>query len=124
LGSGGASKAVSYILQQKSIPFQIVSRNKTKQNITYNEITAELTRHTTFIINTTPLGMFPNIDEMPQIPYAALNENNVLIDLIYNPEETLFLKEGRKRGAITINGLPMLKAQADASWELFICASE
>jgi shikimate dehydrogenase len=67
--------------------------------------------------------MFPNTDEMPQIPYAALNENNVLIDLIYNPEETLFLKEGKKRGAFTINGLPMLKAQAEASWELFKCTS-
>ena len=124
LGSGGASKAISYVLQQKNIPFQIVSRKKTKETITYNEITDELIHHTTFIINTTPLGMFPNMDEMPQIPYAALNENNVLIDLIYNPEETLFLKEGKKRGAFTINGLSMLKAQAEASWKLFICASE
>jgi len=120
LGSGGASKAVSYVLQQKNIPLRIVSRKKTEETITYNEITEELIHHATFIINTTPLGMFPNINEMPQIPYTALYSDHILIDLIYNPEETLFLKEGKKQGAFIINGLPMLKVQADASWELFM----
>jgi len=119
LGSGGASKAVRHVLQQKGIPFQIVSRKKTKETITYNEVTAELIHRTTLIINTTPLGMFPSVDEMPQIPYTALHTEHILIDLIYNPEETLLLKEGKKRGTFTINGLPMLIAQADASWNLF-----
>jgi shikimate dehydrogenase len=119
LGSGGASKAVAYVLKQRNIPFQMVSRNKTEETITYNDITEEIINHHTFIINTTPLGMFPNTDEMPQIPYSALNSNHVLIDLIYNPKETLFLKEGKKHGTFTMNGLTMLKTQAEASWKLF-----
>ena len=119
LGSGGASKAVSHVLQQKNIPFQIVSRKKTNETITYNEITDKLIHHTQFIINTTPLGMFPNVNEMPPIPYTALHGEHILIDLIYNPEETLFLKEGKKRGASVMNGLAMLRAQADAGWGLF-----
>jgi shikimate dehydrogenase len=119
LGTGGASKAVSYVLSQKKIPFQLISRKKTEKTITYNEVTDELIHQSTFIINTTPLGMFPNINEKPPIPYSALNSNHILIDLIYNPEETLFLKEGNKCGAFVINGLEMLKAQAEESWKLF-----
>jgi len=119
LGAGGAAKAVCYVLKQKNIPFQIVSRKKTEQTITYDEVTEELIRHSSFIINTTPLGMFPNINEMPQIPYAALNSEHILIDLIYNPEETLFLKEGKNRGALTVNGLEMFYAQAEASYIIF-----
>jgi len=119
LGSGGVSKSVCYVLKQKNIPFQVVSRKKTANTITYNEVTEELIHHVTLIINTTPLGMFPNVDVMPQIPYTTLNNSHILIDLIYNPEETLFLKEGKKQGALTFNGLTMFKAQAEASWKLF-----
>ena len=119
LGSGGASKAVCYVLKQKNTPFQIVSRKKTEKTITYNEVTEELIRRSTLIINTTPLGMFPHTDEMPPIPYAALHSEHILIDLIYNPEETLFLKEGKKYGAFIINGLSMFEAQAEESWRLF-----
>jgi shikimate dehydrogenase len=110
---------VCYVLKQKNIPFRVVSRKKTANTITYNEVTEELIHHVTLIINTTPLGMFPNVDEMPQIPYSALDSSHILIDLIYNPEETLFLKEGKKQGALTFNGLTMFKAQAEASWKLF-----
>jgi len=127
LGSGGASKAVCYVLKQKKIPFQIVSRNKTDHTITYNELTELITNHYplntnhyTLIINTTPLGMFPHTNELPPIPYPALTHNHILIDLIYNPEVTLFLKEGKKRGAFTINGLEMFEAQAEESWRLFL----
>jgi shikimate dehydrogenase len=120
LGSGGAAKAVCYVLKQRDIPFQIVSRVKSAETITYHELTEELIRNTTCIINTTPLGMFPNINEMPPIHYKALDSNHILIDLIYNPEETLFLKEGKKRGAFTINGMTMFTAQAEASYDLMI----
>ena len=126
LGSGGAAKAVFYVLKQRNIPFQIVSRKKNNHTITYNEATELITNHYTLytihytlIINTTPLGMFPNMNELPHIPYHALTHNHILIDLIYNPAETLFLKEGRKRGALTMNGLEMFKAQAEESWRLF-----
>jgi len=119
LGGGGASKAVCFVLKRRNIPFQIVSRKKTEETIAYNEITEHLIHQTTLIINTTPVGMFPFTDEKPQIPYSALHQNHILIDLIYNPEETLFLQEGKKRGAFIINGLIMLKAQAEASMRLF-----
>jgi len=119
LGSGGASKAVCHVLKQKNILFQIVSRKKTEKTITYDEITDKFIHQTTFIINTTPVGMFPRTDAKPQIPYSALHQKHILIDLIYNPEETLFLKEGKKRGASIMNGLTMFKAQAEKNWELF-----
>jgi len=119
LGSGGASKVVCYVLKQKNIPFQIVSRKKNNYTITYNEATELITNHYTLIINTTPLGMFPHTDELPPIPYPALTHNHILIDLIYNPEETLFLKEGKKRGALTINGLTMFEAQAEETYLWF-----
>jgi len=119
LGTGGASKAVGYVLMQKNIPFQLISRTKTENTLTYSEISHFIINHHTLIINTTPLGMFPNVKQMPPIPYSALNGKHILIDLIYNPAETLFLKEGKKRGAPTINGMEMFTAQAEKSWELF-----
>ena len=119
LGSGGASKAVCYVLNQRKIPYQIVSRNKTPQTITYDEITQLIINHYPLIINTTPLGMFPHIEEKPPLPYSAINSNHVFIDLIYNPEETLFLKEGKKQGATTINGAMMFYAQAEESYLRF-----
>jgi len=119
LGSGGASKSVCYVLNQKKIPYQIVSRNKTQHTITYDEITQLIINHYTLIINTTPLGMFPNMDEKPPLLYSAINSNHILIDLIYNPEETLFLKEGKKQGATTINGVTMFQTQAEKSYLIF-----
>jgi len=119
LGSGGASKAVCYVLDQRKIPYQIVSRNKTPQTITYDEITPLIINHYPLIINTTPLGMFPHIDETPPLPYSVINSNHVFIDLIYNPEETLFLKEGKKQGATTVNGLLMFETQAEESYLQF-----
>jgi shikimate dehydrogenase len=119
LGSGGAAKAVCYVLKQRNIPFQIVSRKKTEKTITYNDLTELIINHSPLIINTTPLGMFPQTDEKPPIPYPALNSEHILIDLIYNPEETLFLKEGKKRGATVINGLAMFETQAEATYMKF-----
>ena len=119
LGSGGAAKAVCYVLKQINIPFQIVSRNKTEETITYDGLTELIINHSLLIINTTPLGMFPHTDELPPIPYPALTSKHILIDLIYNPEETLFLKEGKKRGAVTINGLAMFETQAEETYIRF-----
>jgi shikimate dehydrogenase len=127
LGLGGAAKAVCYVLKQKNIPFQIVSRKKTDKTITYDEITETLMQQSSIIINTTPLGMFPNIDNQPKIPYSQLNSNHILIDLIYNPDKTLFLKEGKERGALIINGLTMFTTQAEESYLKFtfgVCFDE
>ena len=115
-GTGGASKAVQYVLKKNNIPYQLVSRDPLKGDFTYHDLTPEIIQSHLLIINTTPVGMAPNIDAAPSIPYDALTPQHTLFDLIYNPEETLFLKHGREKGATTINGLTMLHAQAEASW--------
>lgn len=119
LGTGGASKAIQHVLRKKNIPFHLVSRNPLKGHFTYVSLTPEDIGKHLFIINATPVGMTPKIDEAPLIPYEALTSQHVLFDLIYNPEETLFLKHGKEHGAQTINGLTMLHAQAEASWEIW-----
>ena len=119
LGTGGASKAVQYVLKKHDINFHLVSRNPSKGHFTYETLTPDVIKHHLLIINATPAGMAPNIDEAPVIPYEALTSEHVLFDLIYNPEETLFLKRGKAKGAQTINGLSMLYAQAEASWRIW-----
>lgn len=119
LGTGGASKAVQYVLKKHNLPYHLVSRNPEKGHFTYETLTPEVIKEHLLIINTTPLGMAPNIDEAPIIPYEALTSEHVLFDLIYNPEETLFLKRGKERNAQTINGLSMLYAQAEAAWNIW-----
>lgn len=126
LGTGGASKAVQYVLHQRNIPYHLVSRDPSKGDFTYHDLTSDIIKSHMTIINATPVGMFPNVDEAPALPYEALTNQHTLIDLIYNPEETLFLRHGSEHGATTINGLSMLHAQADASWEIWglVIASE
>ncbi len=119
LGSGGAAKAVSYVLQKLNIPFLIVSRRSRPEKITYSEITPPLLEAYFLIINTTPLGMSPNVFDAPQLPYNAISEQHFLFDLIYNPEETFFLKRGRNQGALTKNGLEMLYLQAEKAWNIW-----
>lgn len=119
LGTGGASKAVQYVLKKHDLPYHLVSRNPEKGHFTYETLTPENLQSHLLIINTTPVGMAPNIDEAPVLPYEALTSEHVLFDLIYNPEETLFLKRGKERNAQTINGLSMLYAQAEASWKIW-----
>ena len=119
LGTGGASKAVQYVLKKHGIAFHLVSRDTAKGDYTYAQLTSDIIKEHLLIINTTPLGTFPNVTEAPPIPYEAISPNHALIDLIYNPEETLFLKYGRKHGAKILNGLGMLHAQAEASWEIW-----
>ena len=119
MGTGGASKAVQYVLKKHNINFHLVSRDPSKGHFTYETLTPDVIKQHLLIINATPVGMAPNIDEAPVIPYEALTSEHVLFDLIYNPEETLFLKRGKERGAKTINGLSMLYAQAEASWRIW-----
>ena len=116
LGTGGASKAIRYVLDKREIPYHVVSRDPEKGDFTYDTLNQQDLHKHLLIINTTPIGMFPKVNESPHIPYEAITKKHILIDLIYNPEETLFLRNGRLRGAHTINGLTMLHAQAEASW--------
>ncbi len=123
LGSGGASKAVQYVLNKKGIPYKIVSRKLGMRNeklgISYEEINIKGFEPYSIIINATPVGMFPNVNECLELPYSTANENNVFIDLIYNPEETLFMKKGKAQGAAAYNGLTMLHEQAEAAWNIW-----
>jgi shikimate dehydrogenase len=117
LGTGGSAKAVKHVLRKVGIPFFSVSR-KEENAIRYTEIGNYFGNYN-LIINTTPLGMFPNTEACPDIPYEQLTEKDFLFDLVYNPEETLFLKKGKQQGAKTQNGLEMLKLQAEKSWEIW-----
>lgn len=120
LGTGGASKAVQYTLRQLGIHYSIVSRSIGKGDYQYEELTPEIIQSHLLIVNATPVGMAPNINEAPNLPYDAITPQHTLIDLIYNPDETLFLRKGKEHDAITINGLTMLHAQAEASWDIWV----
>lgn len=120
LGTGGASKAVSFVLKNKNIDFQFITRNVRYENQkSYNELKKEGFHDNELIINATPIGMHPNANNCLDLPFETLNPSNILIDLIYNPEETIFLKRGKSQGAKTFNGLKMLYLQADAAWEIW-----
>lgn len=120
LGTGGASLAVAYSLQQLNLEFLFVSRRAGRNNtIAYADIDEAMLREYTIIINTTPLGTYPEVHQYPAIPYQFLNESHYLYDLVYNPAETLFLKKGKDRGAIIQNGADMLIIQAEESWKIW-----
>ena len=119
LGTGGASKAVKQALKDMEIGFISVSRTAQEGMITYADITAEIIENNQLIINTTPLGMFPKVDVCPSIPYQFLTNQHYLYDLVYNPEETLFMKKGKEKGAKTIHGMEMLIGQAEKAWEIW-----
>ena len=119
LGTGGASKAVDYGLRSLGIATKFVSRTKRPGFFTYEEITPEIIKDYNIIVNCTPLGMYPNTDVCPTLPYEAMDSHNLLYDLLYNPDETLFMQKGKEHGAITKNGLEMLLLQAFASWEFW-----
>lgn len=118
-GTGGASKAVKYVLKKLAIPFTVVSRNPSKTQLSYNDLSEDLIAQNTILINCTPLGTSPNITECVPIPYNAITPNHLLYDLIYNPVETTFLKKGKEQGATIKNGLEMLQLQAEKSWEIW-----
>ncbi|HKJ06069.1 MAG TPA: shikimate dehydrogenase [Flavobacteriaceae bacterium] len=119
LGTGGASKAIKYALKNMGITFTQVSRKTDNQYLNYNQLTEEILKEYTIIINCTPLGVHPNTEQLPDIPYQYITENHLMFDLIYNPSTTKFLKEGKKQGATIKNGLEMLQLQAEKSWEIW-----
>ncbi len=119
LGVGGGSKAVAYALKKMNINFKIVSRRPNEGQLSFDKISDEIINTHHLIINTTPLGMFPNVQTYPPLPYQQLTAKHILFDLAYNPDETVFLKKGKEKGAITLNGLKMLHYQAEKSWEIW-----
>jgi len=119
LGTGGASKAVCYTLKSLGISVIQVSRNAKPDAITYNDVNASIINKVSLIVNTTPLGMYPDISSRPDLNYNLIGNEHILFDLVYNPEMTWFLKEGKKRGATIIPGLKMLYSQAEKSWSLW-----
>lgn len=119
LGTGGASKAINYGLKSLGIEPVFVSRYERPGTIQYQSITPDVVHEYNVIVNCTPLGMYPNTDECPQLPYEAMDSHTILYDLIYNPDQTLFMRNGAKYGAEVKNGLEMLLLQAFASWEFW-----
>ena len=119
LGTGGASKAIDYVLRKKGLQTTFVSRSNKEGGFTYGELTPEILTEYLVIVNCTPLGMFPEVDACPSIPYEAITNNHLLYDVIYKPEVTLFLQKGNEKGATTINGLEMLWGQARAAWKIW-----
>lgn len=119
LGTGGASQAVQFVLKHRQVPFIVVSRTPQKDEISYSDIDKNILQHHKVIINATPIGTFPNIDKYPSIPYEALTPSHFLIDLIYNPEETAFMKLGKFHKASVYNGTIMLYSQAIKAWEIW-----
>ncbi len=120
LGTGGAAKAVEYVLRKIGLSVLYISRNpKSESERSYEDLNQFAVQDFPVIVNSTPIGMHPQIDNCPSIPYEHLNSNNLLYDLIYNPDQTLFMKKGAEQGAITQNGLGMLKLQAEKAWEIW-----
>lgn len=119
LGTGGASQAVQYILAEFSIPFELVSRDISKGNYTYDSLPVEVVQNSKLIINATPVGTYPEVDSAPRVPYAYIGEEHYLFDLVYNPSVTAFLDYGMQRGAKVCNGEAMLLGQAEAAWEIW-----
>jgi len=119
LGTGGSSKAVIYVLESLGIDYKRVSRKRREDLITYDDLNPDIVQDHTLIINTTPLGMYPDLDSFPPIPYEAITPEHLLFDLVYNPEKTRFLMMGEQHGAAIVNGYDMLVYQAEASWEIW-----
>lgn len=119
LGTGGSAKSIVFVLDQLGVLYKRVSRTPESDELSYNDLNSEIISSHQLIINTTPLGMFPDIDTVPNIPFQLLSSDHILFDLNYNPQETKFLREGKKRNAMVENGLKMLQFQADASWKIW-----
>lgn len=123
LGTGGAAKACAYVLQKLGVHFQYVSRKSAEDQLTYEQLRPEIIQQLQLIINTTPLGMSPQLDTFPKIPYEALSKQHLLFDLVYNPAETAFLRKGKEQGTHILNGLEMLQLQAEKAWQIWTNSS-
>ncbi|WP_273566465.1 shikimate dehydrogenase family protein [Maribacter halichondriae] len=119
LGTGGASKAVAFVFDEIGMGYTFVSRNAHNGQISYGDLDEKMLEDFTVLVNCTPLGTHPNIDDRPNIPYGYLSEKHLLFDLIYNPIKSAFLKEGEKQGATICNGLRMLELQAEKAWRIW-----
>jgi shikimate dehydrogenase len=119
LGTGGAAKAVAYVLKKLGISFHYVSRKQGVNNYSYQQLNKETIAAHPLIINTSPLGMYPGVTEGPDIPYNFVGSQHYLFDLIYNPPQTLFMQKGAAQGAVTENGYEMLVLQAEESWKIW-----
>jgi shikimate dehydrogenase len=119
LGTGGSSRAVYYVLRKFGLNVSMVSREGKPGVLTYSDLNTSVLEQTQLIVNTTPLGMFPNTDTMPGINYKALNRNHILFDLVYNPEMTSFLRKGEEQGCVVLSGIRMLHSQAEKAWEIW-----
>jgi len=123
LGTGGSAKAVEYVLKEIGIDCYFITRNKTKESVqnsfSYDELNENIISAFKLIINATPVGMFPNVNIAPDLPYQYITKEHLLYDLIYNPAETEFIKQGKLKGASTVNGLSMLYQQAEESWRIW-----
>jgi len=124
LGTGGASKAIAYSLKAAGIEYKWVSRNPEKGQLSYADLCLAIMKKHLLIINTTPLGTFPDVNYFPDIPYDLLTNKHILYDLVYNPPETKFLEFGRLYKTVCVNGYQMLKLQAERSWEIWTSDSE
>lgn len=119
LGTGGASKAVDYVLRNLGIETTLVSRNPKKNQLSYNQLDESVISENKLIVNTTPLGMYPDVESYPPIPYDLLTSDHICYDVVYNPEETEFIKRAKERGAIVKNGIEMLHQQALSAWDIW-----
>lgn len=124
LGSGGASRAVAYVLRELGVRFRIVSRSRERGDLTWDLVDRTVLRACRLVVNTTPLGMHPATETCPPLPYEAITPKHVLIDLVYNPGKTVFLQEGLRQGATAIGGLGMLQVQAEESWKIWQAAQQ
>ena len=119
LGTGGASQAVQYVLRERGINYKVVSREKGKADLTYDDLTQDVMATHRLIINASPVGMYPACDNCPDIPYAMLSGSHFLFDLVYNPLTTRFMELGAEQGAATLSGIDMLYAQAESAWRIW-----
>ena len=119
LGTGGASQAVQYVLRERGISYKVVSREKSKADLTYGDLTQDVMATHRLIINASPVGMYPACENCPDIPYAMLSGSHFLFDLVYNPLTTRFMELGAEQGAATLSGIDMLYAQAESAWRIW-----